>query len=250
MHHDDICYFDYFCRLKLYMEKRIITCLTVLILWILTTEGQIFRTNTEAGVFAGVSYYQGDINPRKPFYQPGMSLGALIKHNFAEHHCIRLNAFYGQLKGNDLDFDNDFQQMRAHSFETTLLDCHLGYEFNFLPHIINRRKIAHATPYIFAAIGYSLIITSNTGIAANHATVPFGVGFKYRINDRLLVGCEWGMRKTFTDNIDGLLNPGPDGSYSMLHNNDWYSFAGIYVTFKVFEQKFICPGLKEQKKYK
>jgi len=232
------------------MKRRIITCLTGLFLWILTMEGQFFRSNTEAGVFGGVSYYQGEINPRKPFYSPGMSLGAMMKHNFTDHHCVRLHAFYGQLKGNDLDFKNEYQQMRAHSFETSLLDCHLGYEFNFLPHVINRRKTAHATPYIFAAVGYSLIISSDTGIATNHTTVPFGVGYKYRINDSVAIGCEWGMRKTFNDTVDGLLNPGPDGSYATSHNNDWYSFAGVYVTFKVFEKKFVCPGIKEPTIYK
>jgi len=232
------------------MKRRIITCLTGLFLWTLTTEGQFFRPNTEAGVFGGVSYYQGEINPRKPFYRPGMSLGALMKHNFADHHCFRLYALYGQLKGNDLDFKNEYQQTRAHSFETSLLDCHIGYEFNFLPHIINRRKTAHVTPFIFVAVGYSLIISSDTGIATNHATVPFGVGCKYRINDTVAIGCEWGMRKTFNDSLDGLLNPGPDGSYSKSHNNDWYSFAGVYVTFRVFEKKFACPGIKEPTIYK
>jgi len=232
------------------MKRHIITCLTGLFLWTLTTDGQLFRPNTEAGGFGGVSYYQGDINPRKPFYRPGMALGALMKHNFAEHHCFRFYALYGQLAGNDLDFKNEYQQMRAHSFETSLLDCHIGYEFNFFPHIINRRKTAHSTPYIFAAVGYSFIISSNTGIATNHATIPFGVGWKYRFNENVSIGCEWGLRKTFTDKLDGLLNPGPDGSYSTSHNNDWYSFAGVYVCIKVFEKKFICPGIKEPTIYK
>jgi len=244
------------------MNRHIITCSAVLLSLALTIEAQIFRPNTEAGVFAGASYYQGDINPRKPFYRPGPAAGALMKHNFAEHHCLRFYALYGQLEGNDLDFQNELQQLRAHSFKTSLLDLHFGYEFNFMPQIINRRKASHASTYIFAAIGYSLIISTDTGrasvddrlgeraAAVGHATIPFGVGFKYRINDRISAGCEWGMRKSFSDKIDGLLNPGPDGSYSPLHNNDWYSFAGFYLTFKVFEKKFFCPGIKEQPKYR
>ena len=225
--------------------------MAVWFLWNLTIEGQIFRPNTEVGGFAGVSYYLGDINPRTQFYSPGLSLGAMIKHNPAEHHCFRFNMFYGQLKGNDRDFKNEYQQKiePPRSFETSLLDCHIGYEFNFMPHIINRRKISHATPYIFAGIGYSLIlssIASTTVAATNHVTIPFGVGYKYRINEVVAIGCEWGMRKTFADTLDGLLNPGLDDSYSKLHNNDWYSFVGVYVTFRVFEKKFVCPGIKEQ----
>jgi len=235
------------------LKKHIVSCLAGCFLWLFTIEGQIFRPNVEVGGFAGVSYYLGDINPRMQFYNPGLALGAMVKYNLSEHHCLRFNMFYGQLKGNDLDFKNDFQQSRKSSFETTLLDYHIGYEFNFMPHVINRRKISHATPYIFFAAGYSLILSSNasTGLEAkSHATLPFGVGYKFRINDVVALGCEWGMRKTFTDNLDGVLNPGPDGSYSLSHNNDWYSFAGVFVTFIVYEKGFKCPGIKEQAKYK
>ena len=230
------------------LTKHIIVCLIGLFLWTFSAEGRIFRPNTEGGVFAGVSYYQGDINPRKPFYNPGASFGALIKHNFTEHHCLRINAFFGQLKGNDLDFKNGYQRARAQSFETSLLDFHIGHEFNFMPYIINRFKTAH-TPYIFAALGYSIILSSSTGMATSHASIPFGVGYKYRFNEIVAIGCEWGMRKTFTDKVDGVLNPGLEGSYSKSHNNDWYSFAGIYVTFRIFEKGFACPGIKEQKIY-
>jgi len=231
------------------LKKQSIACLTVWFLWSLTVEGQIFRPSSEAGIFAGASYYLGEINPRRQFYNPGLSVGALFKHNFTEHHVLRFNMFYGQLKGNDLDFKNDYQQKeRMWNFQTSLLDCHIGWEFNFMPYIINRKTSAQ-TPYLFAAMGYSMILSSTTGMATHHATIPFGVGYKYRFNDRVAIGCEWGMRKALSDKVDGLLNPGPDGSYSMSHNNDWYSFAGIYLTFKVFEKEFVCPGMKEIKEY-
>jgi len=211
-------------------------------------EGQGFMPNADAGGFAGVSYYLGDINPRRQFYEPGPSLGGLIKFNLTEHHTFRLNLFWGQLKGNDLDFNNEYQQMRAHSFETSLLDLHVGYEFNFTPYIVNRRVVAHTT-YIFGALGFSAILSSSTDIAENHLTLPFGVGYKYRFNDRVSIGCEWGMRKAFTDTIDGLFSPGHDDSGAMTHNNDWYSFAGIYLTFRIFQKGGVCRGIQEPKTY-
>jgi len=213
-------------------------------------EGQIFRPYMEVGVFGGVCYYLGDINPRKQFYDMGLSTGGLVKYNFTEHHSLRFNAFLGQLKGDDLDFNNEYQKMRAQNFETSLIDFHVGYEFSFMPYVINRYVKAH-TPYIFAAIGYSFILSSTTGMAKDHATIPFGVGYKYRFSENVSIGCEWGLRKTFTDKIDGILNPGPDGSYSKTHNNDWYSFTGIYATFRLVEKGYACPGvLQEQKKYR
>lgn len=241
-----------------YLMKRIITCLTVLFLWLFPIEAQMFSPYMEAGVFGGVCYYLGDINPRKQLYNPGLSLGELMKYNFTEHHSVRGGIVFGQLKGDDRDFKNEYQQKRVQGFETSLVEFHVGYEFNFLPYVINRYVKSH-TPYIFAGIGYSLIISSTTWTetepdivpAKNHAAIPFGVGYKYRISESVSLGCEWGMRKTFTDNLDGILNPGPDGSYAKTHNNDWYSFVGVYATFRIFEKRFSCPGvLPEQKKYR
>jgi len=242
----------YFCPFKnfcILLKRNVIACLAGLFLWSLTMEGQVFRINSEAGVFAGVSYYLGNINPRGQFYSPGVAAGALFKHNFTEHHVLRINVFYGQLKGNDLDFSNTYQQMRVISFKTSLMDCHVGYEFNFLPYIINRKKKSQ-TPYIFVGLGYSLIQTTTTSTANDHLTIPFGVGYKYRYNEKIAFGCEWGLRKAFNDRLDGILSPGYDGKHTPNHNTDWYSFAGVYLTLKVFEKEFVCPGMKEQKVFK
>lgn len=217
--------------------------------WMFHATGQAFHPSTDGGVFGGVSYYLGDINPRTQLYKPVMALGILAKHNFTEHHCLRVNLFHGKFGGNDLDFNNEYQQVRGHSFETELLDCQVGYEFNFLPYIINRWKSSH-TPYMFAGIGYSFIVASTVNDISNHMTIPFGVGYKCRINEKIGIGCEWGLRKTFTDKLDGLLNPGPDGSYAESHNNDWYSFAGIFITFRIFEKQIPCPAYKKTSVYK
>ena len=86
-------------------------------------------------------------------------------------------------------------------------------------------------------------------MASNHVTVPFGFGFKYRFKNDVSVGCEWSMRKTFNDTIDGLLNVGLEEALSPVHNNDWYSFVGVYLTIRIWEKAYICHGVYEQKTY-
>jgi len=117
-----------------------------------------------------------------------------------------------------------------------------------MPYIVNRRVVSHTT-YIFGAIGFSLILSSSTDYANSHFTFPFGVGYKYRFNERVTLGCEWGMRKTFEDTLDGILNPGIDGSYAISHNNDWYSFFGFYLTLRFFEKGGVCRGIQAPKTY-
>lgn len=89
--------------------------------------------------------------------------------------------------------------------------------------------------------------------------VAFGMGVKYSINGRLGLGLEWGLRKSFTDYIDDIsttyyvdfdkLSPDEIGVAEFLsdpstvkhkpemqrgnsQNNDWYSFAGITLTYR------------------
>lgn len=90
--------------------------------------------------------------------------------------------------------------------------------------------------------------------------IPFGVGVKYSFSKRIAVSLEWGMRKTFTDYMDDIsytyyLNaidvaegtseyedllysdPNLDHEANMQrgnsNNNDWYSFAGLTITYNI-----------------
>lgn len=90
--------------------------------------------------------------------------------------------------------------------------------------------------------------------------IPFGVGVKYSFSKRIAVSLEWGMRKTFNDYIDDIsytyyesastISPTDDGYDDLLYsdpnldhepnmqrgdssNNDWYSFAGLTITYNI-----------------
>ena len=54
------------------------------------------------------------------------------------------------------------------------------------------------------------------------------------------------MRKTFTDKIDGVYNPGGEGGQSLMVNTDWYMFTGIFLTYKIFNYNEDCPTYNEQ----
>jgi hypothetical protein len=91
--------------------------------------------------------------------------------------------------------------------------------------------------------------------------IPFGVGIKLTLFNALCLSIEWGLRKTFTgyiDDVSGVYpNPaqlaaqqGPNGALALAMSNrspvpsetligsqrgdgkdDWYSFAGIIISF-------------------
>ena len=199
------------------------------------------QRNANVGVFAGTAYYLGDINPNQHFYRPLVSLGAIYRYNLNTRFALRANAYYAHLSGNDLDFPEALHPDRPISpanFSTSLLDLALQIEFNFLPYTPNLGKWAY-TPYISSGIAGALIIGTDV-TAENLASFPFGIGVKVNLTSRISAGAEWSFRKTFTDRIDGLENP--SGTSSLLHNNDWYSFLGVFITFKFFNFAKECPA--------
>lgn len=218
--------------------KRIL----LLYLLIFTTNFLIAQSRTELGALLGTSYYQGDINHSKLFYSPSLAYGIIFKYNLSNHLAVSARGYYGKLSGNDADFSDIENQLRGASFSTTLIDFSALIEFNFLPYNSSGyiKKNKHRfTPFVFLGIGGNYIFSS--GGFENPITIPFGLGIKYNIFERLTLGLEWSYRKTFNDQIDGVINVQDDINTPVIHNDDWYSFCGVFVTYKLFRDKIECP---------
>ena len=209
----------------------------------------IAQRNANLGIFLGTAYYMGDINPNRHFYRPRPSLGVLYRINLNKHYSIRANGYYAYLSGSDTDFPNVIhtdRQTQPVEFSTSLIDGTIQFEFNFLPYVPNSGKW-ESTTYIAGGIGYSIITSSRVRTSYDaiknpvpHMTFPFGIGFKVNINRKVSAGLEWSFRKSFSDRVDFL--PNPSEQISLFHNNDWYSFAGIFITYKFFKFAIDCPA--------
>ncbi len=221
------------------MNKIILFFISYLIIFQLNSSAQ---TKYEIGLFAGTSYYMGEINPSRQFYAPSPAAGAMFKWSLNKRDALRFHAYYGHFRGSDRDFNNQFQQNRNASFSASLLDINAIYEYNFLPFQFNAHKRTFS-PFLFVGLGYEFILQSQNNIGS-HFAVPFGVGIKYFVSKKVTVGAEWSFRKTFRDNIDGLENPGETKYKSSISNTDWYSFAGFFITFRLFDHSGDCPAYR------
>jgi hypothetical protein len=198
------------------------------------------QRKTDIGVFAGTSYYMGDLNPSRFFYSPGFAIGPIYRYNFNLRNSMRLSGFYHTLHASDLDFKDTFQVQRNSSFQASFVDAAAMYEFNFTPYKTTHRKFNH-TFYLSVGLGYHLVITSNT-TSNSHVTIPFGMGYKVNVTKKMAAGAELSVRKTFNDNIDGVENIALHGKKHLFGNNDWYTFAGIFITYKIFNFREDCPA--------
>jgi hypothetical protein len=213
--------------------------LLILILSLSLTNDIFSQRKADIGIFAGTSWYQGDINPSLPFYSADFAAGLIYRYNFHARTSVRVSGIWHNLSANDLDFMNDIQQARAASFNSEFIDMAVSWEFNFLPYRTAFRKTKHS-PYVSAGIGYNLVLSSDAG-SNSHLTIPFGLGYKFNVTNRMSAGLECTFRKTFTDNIDGLENYSLNDDYLLLGNKDWYTFAGIFITYKIFKFREDCP---------
>jgi Domain of unknown function (DUF6089) len=199
------------------------------------------QRNADYGIFGGVSSYMGDINTNRLFYSPLPAGGLFYRYNFNPRQALRTNIFIGGIQANDLDFNNDFQQARAASFSGTIGEWALQYEFNFFPYSTQGKRWNYS-PYLAAGVGITFINT--TGLTYE-PVIPFSFGFKINIYKNLGLEAEYGFRKTFYDNFDGLKELTDPSHYAWLHNNDWYSFAGISITWKIYNKLAGCPAFKD-----
>ena len=196
------------------------------------------QRNSDYGVFAGVSSYFGDINPSRPLYAPLPAGGIFYRFNFNPREALRANLFIGGIRGNDLDFNNAFQQARAASFSGSVAEGALQFEFNFLPYSTAGKRW-NFTPYFAAGAGVAFV---NSAAISYVPVIPFSIGFKVNVYKNVGLEAEYGFRKTFYDNFDGLKDLVAPSDAGKIHNNDWYSFTGIAITWKIYNKLAGCPA--------
>jgi hypothetical protein len=199
------------------------------------------QKQADFGVFAGVSSYIGDINPNRLLYAPLPAGGVFYRYNLHPRQSIRTSLIIGGIRANDHDFRNAFQQARGASFSGYVGEWAGQFEFNFFPYS-SRGKRWNYSPYIAGGVGLAFI---NTTVFTYQPVIPFSIGFKINFYKNFGLEAEYGFRKTFYDNFDGLKDLIAPSDYSWLHNNDWYTFTGISLTWKMYNRLLGCPAYND-----
>lgn len=201
----------------------------------------VSQSTADYGIFGGISSYIGDINPSKMFYSPRPATGIFYRYNLHSRQSIKGSLSYGSFYAADADFDVDYQQNRDASFEGQIAEIAAQYEFNFFSYSTMGKRWDY-TPYLAGGIGASLFSSNETVI---RPIIPLSIGFKVNIHKNLGLEAEYGVRKTFYDNFDGLKDNIAESDYAILHNNDWYFFAGVAMTWKIYNRFANCPAYND-----
>tara|TARA_R110002049_G_scaffold25788_2_gene90133 strand:+ start:6853 stop:7557 length:705 start_codon:yes stop_codon:yes gene_type:complete len=211
---------------------------------------------SELGIFVGKGNYNGELNPTQQFSTSSGSLaiGGVYRYNLNPRYALKGSLIFTEIKGNDEIADLEFGRMRKASFESNLLELSGQIEFNFMEYELGERTRAFS-PFIF--VGLSTFRYNPTTVQDEEEirasseednswgiAVPFGIGFKVSLLNRLGLSAEWGFRKTGRDDLDGLPNTNLDRlefENGKDYDNDWFSIIGVSLNYRL-NKKNSCPS--------
>ena len=217
---------------------------------------QLKSQRIDVDVFAGMSNYQGDLQPLIFTIQNShIALGAIAKFGLNENWYIRGGYSYGNIEGSDKNNKSELQY-RNLSFQTKIHEISLGLEYRLLS-----REQSNITPYFFAGVGafkfnpYAKDRNGNTvylqplgtegqGLSEypdkkpyklTQISIPYGIGVKYYISDLVNLGAEFRHTYAFSDYLDDV--SGTYADYNILLNN-----RGLETVQLAFRSDEIYPN--------
>jgi hypothetical protein len=268
--------------------KKFTLLLILLLLASFSSSAQNFLSRSELGLSFGGMNYIGDLNNQSMFGHVNMAGGLAARYKLDSRWAVALTGTYAHIES------ADYLVRRNLSFRSMLAEASARVEFNFFPYGAHKATLKSSTPYIFVGIGFfkfnpQALYTDPTGGSTQwydlqplgtegqgtaayperpkyqlvEVSVPFGVGYRWRVTDNMHVTVEYGWRKTWTDYLDDvsttyvgadLLNSQGGGSMSATLADrtgevvsgyvngvgikrgddslaDWYSFFSVSVTF-------------------
>jgi len=228
---------------------------TLIIFVLLTLSSPLFiqaqenEYRMEAGGMLGGSFYMGDTNASTPFKNLQFAGGAMARYIINPHMALKANLTMGKISGNTEYFDNKYPENKQVSFSRNIFDLGSQFEYNFWGYGIGQEYKGYRkfTPYILGGIGLTFAPAPAKGIFT--VNFPVGVGIKYKIAQRLNIGCEMTMRFSLSDDLDvtnknGLILSDPYGIKGIgIKNKDSYSFTTVFITYDLFPKCRTCNNL-------
>ena len=240
----------------------------------------------QAEVMVGAAGYSGDLSPHAINFRTfGPAVNINVKYQFPNNFILlRAGIAYGKIQGNDVKNKNDLQN-RNLNFKSSILEGSICAEINLadpeeydgLPYLFAGLGFFHFNPYTYDKNNTKTYLqplgTEGQGLAEypnrfkyslTKLCIPFGLGWKYRVNEKYDLVYEIGFRYTNTDYLDDvsstyaspqalLTNRGPSAvELAWRYKNpatavagrirgnpeakDWYYMTGIKLVIKLGEQ--------------
>lgn len=220
------------------------TCLVIaLLLAVLSVKAQDDpEYRMEIGAGAGFVTYEGDFNGNL-FKESQPMATVMLRRILSPWMGLRLNASFGKIKGSSANVETKYPEYLAepYTFDRSLYDVCLTYEYNFLPYGTGRdyRGAKPLVPFVFIGLGASIASGGDAKTAAS-VNMPIGLGLKYKVGKRVNLGLEWAVHFSQSDELDGFKDPYGIKSSGLFKNTDCYSVLQLSLTYSFMPKCVTC----------
>lgn len=261
----------------------------LIILFFILIQYSIKAQNWSLSFSVGTSNYQGDIVDKPyTFNNSRLAIGFGTQYRLSDRLSLRGLLHFASLTADDKDNSKDYLIARNLNFTTGITELGLTahYDlldfnrFNLVPYVFGGIGIFHFNPFTYDSAGTKVFLqplsTEGQGLigvsedvkpySLTQFCIPFGGGFKLRVNEMVNVSLEIGLRKLFTDYLDDVSNKYVDqatllaqrgsaavalayrgdevksnpGTYPVegtirggVKSKDWYYFTSVTASFKL-----------------
>jgi opacity protein-like surface antigen len=256
--------------------------LTLAMICALASSAQRFHI----GVFGGLAAYNGDLTDKIfPKKVTNGAIGITGNYELTDNIMLRAGYTFARVGGADRFSDNPEMLKRNLAFETAISEFSLVgeyyllnlYDNRFSPYAFIGLAAYHFNPYAYNNSDDKIFLkplsTEGQGLAGypkpyslTQLSIPFGIGVKYAVTDKLHIGLEGSFHKLFTDYFDDVSNvyadpndllagrgqlsvdmsyrgdevPGGDPTYPVkgyqrggADKKDFYYFTGLHLTYRL-----------------
>jgi hypothetical protein len=177
----------------------------------------------------GTSNYQGDIVDKPyTFNNSRLAVGIGTEYSLSDRLSLKAMLHLASVTADDKDNSKPYLLSRNLNFTTGITEFGITahYDllnfnrFNLVPYVFGGIGVYHFNPFTYDSAGTKVFLNplstegqGLTGISPEvkpysltQICIPFGGGFKYRVNEMVNISLEIGLRKLFTDYLDDVSN--------------------------------------------
>lgn len=183
--------------------------------------------NLSAGIMIGGANYMGDLSRNSRamhFKETGPAAGIFGRYGINDFVSVKLGLNYARISGADDNANDADVNLRNLSFRSDIFELAITGELNisgyqpyglyntFSPYLFLGVSVFSFNPkanYLDEWVALQPLGTEGQGLIPGLTpynrvsfAIPFGIGAKYAVTDKLNVGIEIGARRTFTDYLD------------------------------------------------
>lgn len=249
-------------------SKASLLFVTLLSFFFPEAKAQVRKHGLELGGGLAAFVYQGDLAPGRfgsyRTLRPGLVLS--VANILSPSFSVRLNAFFGSLRGDETLYDDpEYRKYRGFKFSTPVLEFSPQMVWN---PVANNEAVRGFSPYLFAGAGISFFrirrdhssydpdyFGDGSDIPQRIATdeqhrlpgarlvVPVGIGLRYNLTASLAMNAETSYRFLSTDYLDGFsvaANPGRNDHYQTTSAGVIYRLGNVRNS----RNQLGCPVVK------